>query len=219
MKKLSIFDMDGTLIDSGLDISTAIIQAAHSVCNLAPNTISYAQTAPLLGKDLQTTFRALLPAQYHNKIQECVAAYRLFYLENCAVNTIIFPGMLELVAELKAGGGKVAIATTKLQSTVDIVAAKLGLTQYFDVIQGVAGFPSKPDPTILQVVMQKLEIDPADTIMIGDTDNDILCGQRAGVAVCGVTWGAWSKEQLLTLQPNYLATNTSELGQILREVK
>ena len=217
MGKLITFDLDGTLIDSAEDISTAIIYAAHQVCQLPENTITFQQTAPLLGKNLQLTFATLLPAAYHHRIEECVKVYREYYPQNCANHTTVFPGLIELLVELRKQGYKLAIATTKVQAVVEVVVAKLGLTAYFDLVQGVDGFPSKPDPYILQLVMQKLEATQAETLMIGDTDNDVLCARNAGIAVCAVTWGAWSYSELAKLEPDYIATSVAELCQILTQ--
>lgn len=215
MKKLVIFDLDGTLIDSGQDISTAIAYAAHTVCHLPAGTVTLEQTASLLGKNLHDTFSSLLAPEYHTQIEDCILAYRQYYLQNCANATVVFPGLLDLLLELKGQGYKLAIATTKFQSTVDIVAERLKLTAYFDLVQGVDGFPSKPDPYILNEVMRKLEVTPAETVMVGDTDNDVLCAQRAGVEVCAITWGAWSETQLATLQPDYIARSVEELHNLL----
>lgn len=215
MKSLIVFDLDGTLIDSSEDISRAITYAAHTACNLPNNTITTAQVRPLLGKNLQDTFMLLLEPQYHPQIEACIRAYREFYLENCAVYTKIFPGLLDIVQRLREQGAKLAIATTKYQATVDIVAERLKLTPYFDLIQGTGDFPHKPDPYILNLVMQKLQAAPAKTLMIGDTDNDVLCAQRAGVEICAVGWGAWTTAQLAALHPNYLVETPAELTKIL----
>lgn len=215
MKKLIVFDLDGTLIDSSEDISRAITYAAHTACNLPEGTITTAQVRPLLGKNLHDTFTLLLDPQYHSYIEDCVKAYREFYPSNSTVYTTIFPGLLEIIENLKERGCKLAVATTKYQTTVDAVVGRLNLAPYFDLIQGTNDFPHKPDPYILNLVMQKLEATPEQTIMIGDTDNDVLCAQRAGVEICAVTWGAWTAEQLTALHPNYIVNNPVELAQVL----
>ncbi len=211
MKKLVVFDLDGTVIDSAADIGEAIAQAATSVCGLPPGTITLEQTRPLTGKSLETMFTMLLPAGQVYPMAELIQAYRAYYIEHCAVHTRPYPGMLDLLVELRQQGLKLAIATTKAKASVDPVAAQLGLGEYFDLVQGVEGFPSKPDPFILNLVMQKLEFLPAQTMMVGDTDNDVLCAQAAGVAVCAVSWGSWSARQLATLQPDYLVDQVAEL--------
>ena len=216
MKKLIVFDFDGTIIDSQLDVSTAIVYAANSVCpELPEGSITLEHAAPLLGKTLHETFAALLPSQYHDRINDCVVAYRNYYLENCTRNTYVYDGVIELLTNLHQQGKKLAIATTKVQPTVDTVCGKLGLTPYFDLVQGVNNFPSKPNPYILNLVMQKFEVTPDETIMIGDTDNDVLCGQAAGVEVCAVTWGAWSKAMVMKLEPDYIVDTIAELSTLL----
>src|ERR1700694_3887272 len=106
MKKLIVFDLDGTRVDSTQDISAAIIFAALTVCDLPENTITYEQIAPLIGKNLEITFKALLPSNLHHHVEECVSTYRKYYVENCTRHTTIFPTMLPLLAKLKAQGNK-----------------------------------------------------------------------------------------------------------------
>ncbi|HEX2916648.1 MAG TPA: HAD-IA family hydrolase [Chloroflexia bacterium] len=216
MKKLIVFDLDGTLIDSSVDVGTAIVHAARSVCGLSEEAVTVEHTMPLFGKNLHTTFSALLPVEHHARVDECIEAYRSYYMENCARYTRPYAGIVELLKELRENNKILAVATTKLQPTVERVAEMVGLTPYFDLLQGVDGFPSKPDPTILKVIMHKLDITAGEMLMVGDTDNDILCARNAGVQVCAVSWGgAWSARQLAALQPDYLVDTVKELGDLL----
>ncbi len=215
MKQLVIFDLDGTLIDSAVDIGTAIVHAATTVCDLPSGQITLEQTRPLMGKSLQETFAALLPAEYHARTPALINAYRSHYFENCARTTTIYPGMLDVLLDLRGRGIKTAVATTKYQSTLDVIAPRLGLTPYFDLLQGVEGFPSKPDPAILFEVLRKLNLQPDQAIMVGDTDNDVLCAQRAGMEICAVGWGGWPVEDLTALGPNYLVKSATELQKVL----
>ena len=216
MKKLVVFDADGTLVDSAGDIAASIAYAATTVCGLPDGTFTLDQTLPLLGKHLDETFRLLLAPEYHPRVAECVAAYRLHYRANMARTTRPFPGILPLLVDLRHHKVRLAIATTKIQPTIDYLVTALDIGHYFERVQGTDGFPNKPDPYILHLLMRDFDVSPADTIMIGDTDNDVLCAQRAGVEVVAVTWGgAWSEAQLAALDPTYIARNVDELRAIL----
>ena len=217
MKKLIVFDFDGTTVDSFADMEVAITHAATTAGALKADDSLTERVRALLriGKDLHYTFGHLVPANQPERVYACVAVYREYYMENCANFTQPFPGMVELLTDLRAAGCKLAVATTKYQQTIERVAERLGLTAYFDLLQGVDGFPSKPDPHILRLVMQKMGMMPADTLMIGDTDNDILCAQGARVPVCAVNWGHGNDKELASFQPDYLVHTIAELRTVL----
>ncbi|NWJ45432.1 MAG: HAD family hydrolase [Chloroflexi bacterium] len=215
-RKLVVFDLDGTLLDSNRDIATALNYSMTTIGGLRPEDIDQRRVAALMGKGLEEVFENFLPDR-RDLYPAMVAAYRDYYSLNMTTTTHLFPGMLPILATLKELGRITAIATTKWQTTADKLADYFGLRPYVDFVQATdrEGFPLKPDPFILQLLMEKAHMTPADTIMIGDTDNDILCAQRAGVASVGVIWGAWSEENLLKLSPDAIVSTPEHLQALL----
>jgi phosphoglycolate phosphatase len=212
-RKFVIFDLDGTLIDSSEDIANAQIYAISSVSGIAPDQIDRKKLTSLLGKGLVETFLPFLSHEQQHLIPQMVEAYRSFYADNLTTYTKVFPGMPELLAELKAAGRITAVATTKYFSTTERLVEHFGLKPYLDFVQGTDhdSFPLKPDPYILNLLLQRASLSAADTLMIGDTDNDVICAQRAGVASIGVTWGAWGELALAQLGPDGIAHNVPQL--------
>ncbi|MEI7554950.1 HAD family hydrolase [Candidatus Chlorohelix sp.] len=215
-RKLVVFDLDGTLIDSNRDIATALNYSMTTIGGMRLEDIDQQLVADLMGKGLEEVFETFLPDK-RELYPSMVVAYRDYYSRNMTTTTQLFPGMLPILSTLKELGRITAIATTKWQTTADKLADYFGLRPYVDFVQATdrEGFPLKPDPFILQLLMEKAQVTPVDTIMIGDTDNDILCAQRAGVASVGVIWGAWSKESLLKLSPDAIVSTPEQLLALL----
>jgi phosphoglycolate phosphatase len=215
-RKFVVFDLDGTLIDSNRDIMAALTHAMTTVGGLKREEIDQIKLAGLMGKGLEEVYAVFLP-EHRYLYPAMVQAYREYYLQNLTTTTTIFPGMMTLLDELKKSGKVTAIATTKWQHTADTLADHFGLRCYIDFVQATEfdGFPLKPDPYILTLLMQKAGFEPQDTVMVGDTDNDILCAQRAGAASIGVAWGAWSIDMLASLGPDAIVENPAHLRNLL----
>jgi phosphoglycolate phosphatase-like HAD superfamily hydrolase len=82
----------------------------------------------------------------------------------------------------------------------------LDLDRFFEVIMGgQPSLPLKPDPQVLQNILERLSVPPARAVMIGDGENDVLVGRAAGVITCAVTYGFRPAEKLLALQPDFVA--------------
>ena len=97
-----------------------------------------------------------------------------------------------------------AVASTKKEAQLQRVAEHFTITRYFVQLQGSDHLPYKPDPFIVTKIITDQRWDPAKTLMVGDTDNDILAGQRAGIATCAATYGALTEEQLKAYSPDFV---------------
>ncbi len=208
-----VFDLDGTLIDSSQDIASAQVYALTAVAGLESEEIDRAKLARLLGKGLEQTFAPFLRPEQMSLLPDLVDAYRTYYKKNMTIHTHVFPGMVDVLQAVKEAGKLTAVATTKWQFTTDGLVDYFGLRPYLDFVQGSdeTNFPLKPDPYILNLLMQKAGKTKEETVMVGDTDNDVLCAQGAGANVIAVTWGAWGRDQLENLKPDALATSQNEL--------
>ena len=203
-----IFDFDGTLVDSRSDIAGAQLWALNQlgVTHYTPEDLY-----PYIGKTLQATFTHLLPPAMHHRIDEAVRLYREFYPPRSLLTTTLFPGVRETLDTLRARGARMAIASTKKESTILRVAEHFRISSSFVQLQGSDDLPYKPDPSIVRKIITDQRWDPAGTLMVGDTDNDILAGQRAGIATCAVTYGSLTEEQLRLYSPDHVIRSLPEL--------
>jgi HAD superfamily hydrolase (TIGR01509 family) len=166
---------------------------------------------PHIGKSLQETFAAILPDDLHGRIDEAAELYARHYPPRSLDTTVLFPGVRETLAELHASGRRLAVASTKRATGIRRATDHFGITGYFAQLQGSDGLPFKPDPAILLKVLSDQRWDPAETLMVGDTDKDVLTGRRAGVPTCAVTYGSLTREQLVAFAPDYIIDRLPEL--------
>ena len=96
------------------------------------------------------------------------------------------------------------MASTKRGPGIRRATDHFGITPLFDRLQGSDGLPFKPDPAILRVILEAEGWDPGATIMVGDTAMDVMVGENAGIATCGVTYGAMSENQMEAAAPDFI---------------
>lgn len=207
-----IFDVDGTLIDSKRDIAAA----QHWVLGqLGVHSYQPEELYPLIGKPLTETFARLLPPSLHHRIVEASELYKARYPPHALETTTLFPGVKETIAALHLRGINLATATTKSSAGTRRVLTHFGIADQFAQIQGSDDMPFKPDPFIITKILTDQGWKKDDTLIVGDTDNDIEAGKRAGIRTCGVTYGSLSKEQIGKLKPDLMIDSLPELLDIL----
>jgi phosphoglycolate phosphatase len=212
MVKNVIFDVDGTLVDSKRDIAAAQHWALEQ---LGVRTHSPEDLYPLIGKSLVETFAALLPAHLHDRIPEAAELYKNRYPPRALETTTLFPGVRETLETLTAKGIRLATATTKLSAGTRRILAHFGIAEHFVQIQGSDNIPFKPDPFIISKILEDQAWEKSETLMIGDTDNDIIAGKRANVHTCGVTYGSLTRIQMERLTPDIIIHSLPEILQYL----
>ncbi|HTY37006.1 MAG TPA: HAD family hydrolase [Bacteroidota bacterium] len=208
MIRTIIFDLDGTLVDSKRDIAGAQLWVLHQ---LGVNSYKVEDLYPLIGKPLTETFSKLLPPDLHHRINEAADLYKSYYPPRALETTTLFPGVRETLEQLRTRDIRLATATTKLTPGTRRVLAHFDIDGYFDQIQGSDNIPFKPDPFIINKILEDQSWERSTTLMVGDTDNDIHAGKRANIATCGVTYGSLSKEQMQKLGPDFLIDSLPEL--------
>lgn len=218
MKKLAIFDLDGTLISS-LDDLTICINEALSYFNL-PN-ISKLQCKNAIGDGAKMLMkRTLKLVNYEpkdeNEFETILAKYNSIYGTSKKSNTKPFDGIIDMLKELKALNYTVGIVSNKPhQFTVEI--SKNLFEDYLDFAYGQKDdFPKKPDPYLVNLVIKEQGFDKNDAVYIGDSDIDVITAKNANITSIAVSWGYRSKELLIDNVPDYLADSVSELTDIFK---
>jgi HAD superfamily hydrolase (TIGR01509 family) len=204
-----VFDVDGTLIDSVRDITNAQIWTLNQ---LGVYRYVGKDLYPYFGKPLFETFELILPPSLHHRIPDAVVMYREYYRSRWFDTTTLFSGVMETLVALRSLGISLATATTKSTETTVSILTHFNVARFFDQIQGMEDdMPFKPDPFILNKVLTERGWRADETLMIGDSDKDILLGKNAGVATCGVTYGCLSYQQLETFEPDHIVDSFPQL--------
>ena len=212
--KAVLFDLDGTLIDSDAQMLAAL-QAALRDCgyNLTTSEIGDIAGVPLHG------YFARRLGVGPEEAERIYQAYRRIYLEVCVPETRPLPGANALLAALSARGIALALVTTKMQIVARAVVAALGWSEVFAAIVGQdSAARPKPAPDPAQYALALLGVLPEDAAFVGDTDNDILCGLAAGVAVVIGLAGTRTAEKLREAGAAYVCQDLAAVRALLTNV-
>ncbi|MGA2195697.1 MAG: HAD-IA family hydrolase [Bryobacteraceae bacterium] len=201
-----LFDVDGTLLDSAVDICGAVQQVIDWN---GGGTQDFEYLKSYIGHHLVDLFQEVFPACDAARIDALVEQYRTFNRARGHKLTKVYPGALEGLAAL---AGRKSTATTKGTPTTRLVLEQFGLIRYFDHVQGTDGFPSKPAPDVILAALEALHARPEDCLMVGDSTADLEAGRRAGVRTCAVRYGYGKVEALARLAPDYWIGDLRDLS-------
>jgi phosphoglycolate phosphatase len=204
---LICFDWDGTLFDSTAIIAGCIQQAIVDVGGAPPTR---EQAAHVIGLALVPALARAAPDVPREKYGELATHYRRHYLAR-QHEVSLFAGVLPMLADLRARGWLLAVATGKSRRGLDDVLAASELRGVFDGTRTADETAGKPDPLMLLELMEEFAVPPARTLMIGDTTHDLEMAQNAGCASVGVSYGAHAHENFDTYRPLAVAHSVNEL--------
>jgi phosphoglycolate phosphatase len=194
-----LFDLDGTLIDSGDDI---VSSALFAFAEVGVEGVRREGVGEYLGYPLDELYDVISADGDFARREMFVKAYRAHYAEHCTDHTVAYPGVRETLKKLS--DYRLAVATTKPSHAARKILDALALSSHFSEIRGCEGLPSKPNPAVLLAALASLNVRPDESVMVGDTDRDMLAGRAAGMRVVAVTYGGWSRDRLMALRPDAL---------------
>lgn len=209
-----LFDLDGTLVDSLQDLTDAV---NHMLFRFERRALNPSQVQLLVGKGARNLVQRALNTDSPDEINEGLAAFTAFNELHIADNSRLYPGVRELLQQLADGGIRMAIISNKNEALSRLILKTLAIDTYFDLIAGGDSFEEmKPSPLPLIKVITALSCTPAKAIMIGDSINDILAGNRAGITTIGCAWGYGDAEELRSAQ--YQATSLTKIISIINSI-
>ena len=213
MNQLFVFDLDGTLVDSVVDIADAINRSLRKLGKQEHPVHAYYK---MVGNGMEMLCRRALPEGSEEEILELISLYKEDYLKNCCVKTTVYPGMIALLHEVRKQGIKLAILSNKPQEQTVAVVDNLFSREIFEEVIGAGPrYPRKPDPSALFALMDRLGVEPENVSYIGDSDVDMTLACNANVRGIGVAWGFRGKMELVNAGARYVAENATELQNIL----
>ena len=216
--RLLVFDLDGTLIDSRLDLIHSVNAMLHHIGRPA---LDGDVIASYVGDGAPALVRRAVgdtedEALFSGALEYFLGYYRLHKLDH----TTVYEGMAETLASLANSTNGVcrqmAVLSNKpVNPSRDIVQA-LGLGDFFVRIYGGNSFTTKkPDPLGVRTILQETGVAADETLMIGDSSTDVLTGRHAGLWTCGVTYG-FAPHSLEEVSPDVLIETPRELEELLR---
>lgn len=184
--ELLVFDLDGTLVDSELDLANSVNATLEKI---GRRPLPVELIASYIGQGVTVLIgRALGTEANPDLIERATEIFLSHYREHMLDHTATYPGVREALAELD--GRKMAVLTNKPVRFSREMLKGLGLSDRFLQIYGGNSFESKkPDPVGLHRLMEETEVPASRTMMIGDSISDVLAGRNAGAWTCGVNYG------------------------------
>jgi len=213
-----IFDLDGTLIDSRLDL-------IHSI-----NAMLRHLGRPELPGDVIATYvgdgapmlvrRALGDPADETAVQRALDFFLAYYREHKLDHTHVYAGVPEALAAIRSTANgrprKMAVLSNKPVNPSRAIIEALGLGEFFWQVYGGNSFATKkPDPIGAQALLKEAACLPKETLIVGDSSNDVLTGRNAGLWTCGVTYG-FAPQTLELAPPDVVVDSPKELADLFR---
>lgn len=215
MKKLVIFDLDGTLLNTISDLGAA--------CNHALTTMGYpghpiSAYNFMVGNGVRKLIERAEPDADQASVDTMLSHFREYYDEHCCDTTEPYPGIPELLADLTARGISVAVATNKYQSAAEKIIGHYFPDIPFAAILGqVAERPTKPDPSIVFAVLLEHPTPKSEVMFVGDSAVDMETARRACVSSVGVTWGFRPVSELRKAYADHVVSQPGEIFKLATE--
>ncbi len=210
--KLLVFDWDGTLMDSEARIVNCL-RAAIRDMQAAPR--DKGELRNVIGLGLGEAIQTLYPEADHDFVDAFAAAYRTHFLDIDQTPSDLFEGALEVLTELKLQGYLLGVATGKARVGLERVFRLTRAHDLFHASRCADETGSKPNPKMLQEIVKDLGVRSEETLMIGDTEYDMLMSNNAGTHALAVSYGVHDLVRLLQHDPLGYIDNIVELPQWL----
>ncbi len=212
MKRLVVYDLDGTLVDTLQDITNA---ANHMLSRLKAPLLTPDCVRRFVGRGIQQLVAECLNTDDPQRIQEGLAIYRAHYHQHLVDHSRLYPGTRDILEHFRSRVQ--AVITNKPNPYSRELLTALGVANYFlDIIGGDTPYPRKPDPTSLHSMMERVDATPEETLLVGDSPIDIETGHRAGVLTVTVSHGLADAGELATASPDLMVSNLLELLTVVK---
>ncbi|MCC3859702.1 HAD family hydrolase [Pseudemcibacter aquimaris] len=207
-----LFDLDGTVADTALDLSATL---NHILKKNSRDEIEDHLIRNMVGQGAKALimkgFSHTGDAPDENWLEELFHEYLDYYLNHISDKTVLFPGILEMLDILKGQNIPLAICTNKNIQLTHALLDDFNIKHYFDAVTCGDSFSyKKPDPRHLFSTCELMNADPNEAIMVGDSINDILAGNSAGMLTVGVTFG-YTETPVTELGPDIVIEHFDEM--------
>ncbi len=215
MIKIAIFDLDGTLLDTIADLAMA---TNHALSLYGYPTHECDQYRFFVGNGINMLFKRALPEE--TRTEEVIAkirtAFKSYYKEHGEDFTLPYEGIRELLYALQERGVSLAVASNKYQEATSALVSKFFPEFKFAAVLGQReGIPVKPDPRIIEDILEITGYTKEEVLYVGDSDVDMMTANAASVKGVGVAWGFRPVEELAAHRPFALVESPGEITTLL----
>ncbi len=210
---LAVFDLDGTLADTRHDIARALL---HVIEQQGLPTPSLATAIASIGWGAPALVRKALGPEHEHRANAILPLFRRRYREHLVVETTVYPGIERLLADLRSGGTRLAVATNKPSELTVALLERLELAPLFDhaVAPEDVARP-KPAPDMLELLLQRTGVTADDAVMVGDMETDVDSAHAAGMAAVLCRFSGFHRDADLGERAEHVADTVHELHTLL----
>ena len=213
--KYCLFDLDGTLTDPAPGITASV---AYALEKFGIEVSERAELNKIIGPPLVYSFKT-----YFGFTDDMAKQALLYYRERFSAGGLyeneIYPGIAELLKNIKAGGGKVILATSKPEEFAAMILEHFDILKHFEFVAGNTLDETRPEKrqVIEHIINNYPDISSENTVMVGDREYDVLAAKEFSLPSVGVLFGYGSLEELKTAGADMLAEDVPALGALLIE--
>lgn len=214
MKKGCIFDLDGTLVNSLVDLgmSTNKVLKNHDL-----PTYDLSAYNQFVGNGVKKLIERALPKDRLDLLDECLCEFYQIYDEHCLDNTIPYDGIKELIQTLKEENIQLSVVTNKPHHLAVKIVEHLFPNTFTSILGQQDLYPTKPHPESTFIALMSMRLSKEDCYFIGDSNVDIQTGYQAEMDTIGVSWGFRGREELEKEGATYVVDNPYEIKEIIDE--
>ncbi|AXI65241.1 TPA: HAD family hydrolase [Streptococcus suis] len=212
MYQTILFDLDGTLTDSGQGILNSVAYALEKMGIEEPDT---ANLNRFIGPPLYESFSRFYQLNPEDT-QSAVDAFRVYFKEKGMFENQLYPGIIPLLEELRTAGKTLVIATSKPEIFAKQILEHFGIAHYFDVIAGASLDSSRISKAdVIGYAINQLEAFPKHAVMIGDREHDIEGARMHQLPAIGVLYGYGSKQEFEKAGATMIVETVQDLKRVL----
>ncbi len=197
-----LFDLDGTIIDSGKDIAVA---ANYALKKLGKNPLSEQEIIKHVGYGGKKLIEGVLNTSDEELIKEGVKFFREYYFSNLTTYSKPYPYVIDVLENLKGKGKYLGVVTNKYEDLSVQILKELNLLEFFDVVVGGdTTAEKKPHPLPILHALENMPVNSKKAIIVGDSEADILAGKQANIKTCLVTYGFGKTDIAKKFNPDFI---------------
>jgi len=211
-----LFDLDGTLLNTTEGVLESAIYAARK---LGFEELPYETMLSFVGPPIQNSFMKWYGCDL-DKAQEAANVFRSYYKEHALFKAKLYPGIIELLAELRHRGMKIGVATYKREDYAISILEHFGIAPYCQSMHGADNFNKLTKADIVNICIQELSTEKGAVVLIGDTEHDAKGAEVAGVPFIAVTFGfGFKNADDVNVFPNVgYAENARDIIKIIEKI-
>ena len=211
-KKLVIFDMDGTILDTLEDLYLCV---NYTLKKCGYKSVNKETVKKYTGKGVAFLLKSCMPSSASDdEFDKAFSIFKPYYEAHCNDHTAPYGGVVDCIKEIKARGYKTAVLSNKIESAVKDLCA-VYFNGLFDAVIGYRdGLRPKPYPDGIESVLTELSVARSEAVLIGDSEIDIETGRNAGIDVIGAEWGFRSRKTLVDMRVETILSKPAEISSL-----